>query len=87
MIHAPEVAQEELHDVSIAYGHLVRASQLQQFSDHFVEVVCEQVGTSLNQHYHIKIIAGNFQGAMFSWISWFEACAQKFYPQILSHTH
>ena len=48
VIHAPEVAQEELHDISIAYGHLVRASQLQQFSDHFVEVVCEQVGINVN---------------------------------------
>ena len=28
-------------------------------------------------------IAGNFRGANFSWISWFEACARKFYPRIL----
>ena len=28
-------------------------------------------------------LAGNFRGAIFSWISWFEACGQKFYPQIL----
>ena len=28
-------------------------------------------------------IAGNFRRAIFSWISWFEACAQKFYPRIL----
>ena len=25
-------------------------------------------------------IVGNFRGAIFSWISWFEACARKFYP-------
>ena len=41
--HAPEVTQEVLDDISIAYGHLVRASHL-QVSDHFIEVVCEQVG-------------------------------------------
>ena len=28
-------------------------------------------------------IAGNFRGAIFSWISWLEACARKFYPRIL----
>ena len=27
-------------------------------------------------------IAGNFRGAIFSWISWFETCARKFYPRI-----
>ena len=27
-------------------------------------------------------IAGNFRGAIFSWILWFEACARKFYPRI-----
>ena len=30
----------------------------------------------------IYCIAGNFRGAIFSWISWFEACARKFYSRI-----
>ena len=27
-------------------------------------------------------IAGNFRGAIFLWISWFEACVRRFYPRI-----
>ncbi len=42
--HSPEVTQEVLDDVSIAYGHLMRACRLQS-SDQLSEALCEEVST------------------------------------------
>lgn len=40
--HPPDVPDKKLEDVSIAYGHLVRACQLQS-SDYYSEELCEEV--------------------------------------------
>ncbi len=47
--HSSEVTREMLDDVSIAYGHLMRACRLQS-SDQFSEALCEEVSVSWGIH-------------------------------------